>query len=89
MCRLFVDYGVNVLHLDRNKDRAINYARKNGTTRFVDYPYIVDYLNNYKMEIRKVKEERRQESSQNTTERRKKKEVTRNEYCLVFTNENG
>jgi hypothetical protein len=89
MCRLFVDYGVNVQLLDRNRERAINYARKNGSTRFVDHPHVVDYLNNCKTEIRKIKEERRQESSQNTTERRRKKEVTRNEYMLVYTNENG
>jgi ankyrin repeat protein len=49
MCRLFVDYGVNVQHVDRNRERAINYARKNGSSRLVDYPHITEYLNNCKM----------------------------------------
>ena len=48
---------------DRNKEKASNYARKNGHQR------AVDYLNNCKTEVRRVKEEqsrRVQESSQNT-----------------------
>lgn len=83
ICQLLVDYGANVQHLDKNREKASNYARKNGHMR------VVQYLHLCKNDARKQKEERRQESSQNTAERRKRKEIVRNEYCLVFTNENG
>jgi ankyrin repeat protein len=70
VCRLFVEFGANVQIYDKNREKASNYARKNGHQK------VVDYLNNCKNEIRRVKEEhsrRVQDSSQNTVEPRKKK----------------
>lgn len=79
-----MDFGANVTLLDRNREKASNYARKNGHQR------IVDYLNGCLQEVKKIKDDRErrvQDSSQ--TEFRKKKETTRNEYCLIYTNQNG
>jgi ankyrin repeat protein len=73
ICRLFVDFGANVTLLDRNREKAANYARKNGNHR------IVDYLNGCLQEVKKIKDDRErrvQDSSQ--TEFRKKKETLRN-----------
>jgi hypothetical protein len=87
MCRMLVDRGANPFLTDKNKERAIHYARRNGHSR------VVDFLNSCRGEARKqkeVKEERRmQSSSQNTVDRRKKKETTKNEYSLVYVNQDG
>jgi ankyrin repeat protein len=88
MVRLLADSGANLLATDRNKERPMHYAKRRG------HRHIVDFINSAnRNEVRKVRdsrEERRfQESSQNTVDRRKKKESTRNEYALVFTNQDG
>lgn len=77
------DYGVNLLATDKNKEKAMHYARR------ANHRPVLDFLNSFaRHDVRKVKEEKRiqesreerriQESSQNTVEKRKKKEVSRN-----------
>jgi ankyrin repeat protein len=78
MCRLLADKGANLLATDKNKERAMHYAKRGG------HRPVLDFLNSFaRQDHRKAKEEkrmqesrvesRRQESSQNTVERRRKK----------------
>ena len=63
LCKLYIEYGANAQLIDKNREKASNYARRNGHQR------IVDFLQNCKIQVRRVKEERDrrvQESSQNT-----------------------
>ena len=72
---------------DKNKERPIHYARRNG------HQHIVQFLGNHKeiKKVREMKEERRvQSSSQNVVEQRKKKDNTIKSHCaLMYINENG
>jgi len=69
--RTLVERGANPLLTDKNKDKPLNYAKRNGHLR------VADYLSSCKTDMKKVKEvkeERRiQSSSQNTVDRRKKR----------------
>ena len=78
MCRLMADYGANLFVTDKNKEKAMHYAKRG------NHRPVLDFLNSFgRQDFRKVKEEKRiqesreerrvQESSQNTVERRRKK----------------
>lgn len=78
MCRLLANYGANLFATDKNKERAMHYARRR------NHRAVLDFLNSFaRHDNRKVKEEKRmqesrqesrmQESSQNTVEKRRKK----------------
>jgi hypothetical protein len=49
MCRLLVNNGCNVLHLDQSREKAINWARRAG------HQHIVQYLNEFKYESKRSK----------------------------------
>ena len=77
MCQLLADHGANLLATDKNKERALHYARRGGHSQ------VLDFLNgpakNDCRKAREIKEGLRvQESSQNTIDRRRKKEGSRN-----------
>jgi ankyrin repeat protein len=89
MCRVLVQNGANVLSTDKNKERPMHYAKRN------NHREVYEFLSTSKNDYRKTKEmredRRMQESSQNTNtiDRKRKKEGTKNEYSLVYVNEEG
>jgi serine/threonine-protein phosphatase 6 regulatory ankyrin repeat subunit B len=48
MCQLLVSNGCNIASTDKSREKAINYARKKG------HGHIVDFLNNYRPETKKI-----------------------------------
>ena len=37
LCKLYVEYGANAQLIDKNREKASNYARRNGHQRIVDF----------------------------------------------------
>lgn len=85
MCKFLVNCGVNFQRVDFNKQTALHYARLKKEQA------CIAYLTDLKQNMKNRKEMGKMESSQQESNKgnRKKKELTKQEYCLIYTNEKG